>query len=576
MGQLDRLSALDATFLHQERESSHMHIGGVGVFDGPCPSLDEFIEHLDARLSGLPRYRQKLMFGRLGPRWVDDDAFDLRYHVRSAALPSPAGDAELSTFVALVAGQRLDRSRPLWEAWLVEAGPAHFALVFKSHHAMVDGVSNFDLATVLLDLEPNGVGGRPAATEPAGAAGVDVAGSPGRSGLSIAGAWSPLPAPSRGDLLFAEARDAVDTGLGLAGRALGAALRPDRAVREAVEVGKGVGELAWAAMNPAPETPLNVEIGPHRRYAVVHQSLSDYKAVKNAFGGTVNDVVLAVVAGSLRRWLLAHDVDVEGLELRALVPVSVRGEESHGSLGNQLSMLRAPLPVYMADPVAALGVVREAMRGIKESRQAVAASQLTSAASIAPPGVLAQASRLQFSTRLFNLLVTNIPGPQIPLYLLGRRVSSLYPLPFLAEHHGLAVAIISYDGQIEYGLLGDYNALGDLDLIADGIEASLEELVAAAAASSAVRRSRASRGPGSAVGAETVARAKVPVSAAKPATKRRAPPAKQSAGPKQGAPQASPEVENPELAPSDVPLMGSTTRRRSGPGSDMRAKRHSS
>jgi diacylglycerol O-acyltransferase len=545
MGQLDRLSALDASFLHQERESSHMHIGGVAVFDGPAPSLDEFIDHLEARIGGLPRYRQKLTHGPLGPRWVDDAGFDLRFHVRAAALPSPAGDAELSAFVSQVAGQRLDRRRPLWEAWLVEAGPSHFALVFKSHHAMVDGVSNFDLATVLLDLEPVG-----------GAAGF---------GHSSTGGWSPQPAPSRLDLLAADARDAVDSGLGLAGRALGAALRPDRTAREAVELAQGVGELMWAGLNPAPANPLNVEIGPHRRYEVVHQALAEYKTVKDTFGGTVNDVVLTVVAGALRRWLLSRDEPVDGLELRALVPVSVRGKGSEGTLGNQLTALRAPLPVYLPDPVACLGIVREAMRGIKESRQAVTASTLASTLEMAPPGVLAQASRLQFSTRLVNLLVTNVPGPQFPLYLLGRRASSLYPLPFLAEHHGLAVAIISYDGLVEYGLLGDYAALPDLGVIAEGIEATLEELLAAAAATVAVKSARRRRrsGVASAGGAPAGDASAGPASAGLASAE------DASAGDPAG------DVE-PTADVTATPLMGSTTQRRSGPGSDMRAKRRTS
>jgi diacylglycerol O-acyltransferase len=297
-------------------------------------------------------------------------------------------------------------------------------------------------------------------------------------------------------------------------------------VRGAIEVARGIGELAFAALDPAPSTPLNVEIGPHRRYAVVHQELADYKTVKDTFGATVNDVVLTVVAGALRRWFLSRGLAVDGLELRALVPVSVRGADSQGSLGNQLSMFRAPLPVSIADPAACVGVVRDAMGVLKDSRQAVAASTLAAAAEVAPPGVLAQASRLQFSTRLFNLLVTNVPGPQFPLYLLGRRAESLYPLPFLAEHHGLAVAIISYDGLVEYGLLADYDALPDLSVIAEGIEATLDELVAAAAASTAVQQTRRRR-----------------------------------SGFEDSAP-----------APSDVPLMGSTTKRRNGPGSDMRAR----
>jgi diacylglycerol O-acyltransferase len=545
MGQLDRLSALDASFLHQERESAHMHIGGVGVFDGPSPSLDEFLAHLDARIGGLPRYRQKLAFTRLGPRWVDDPDFDLRYHVRAAALPGAAGDAELSEFVAQVASQRLDRRRPLWEAWLVEAGPAHFALVFKSHHAMVDGVSNFDLATVLLDLEPGG-----------GAAG-GLRGFPG-DGHGSPDGWSPHSAPTRLDLVTADARDAVGSGLGLAGRAVGAALSPRRTVRDAVEVAQGVGELAWAALNPAPSTPLNVDIGAHRRFAVAHQQLAEYKTVKSCFGATVNDVVLTVVTGALRRWLLSRDQPVDGLELRALVPVSVRGTAGQGQLGNQLSMFRAPLPVSIADPAACLGIVRDAMQDPKSSRQAVGASTLAAAAEVAPPGVLAQASRLQFSTRLFNLLVTNIPGPQFPLYLLGRRVESLYPLPFLAEGHGLAVAIISYDGRVEYGLLADYDALPDLAVIAEGIDATLEELLAAAAASTAVRQTRRARSGRSGSGESG------------------------GSGGTQGAGGSAPDQPGPEGtgggdgAPADVPLMGSTTKRRSGPGSDMRARHRNS
>ncbi|HET9074570.1 MAG TPA: wax ester/triacylglycerol synthase family O-acyltransferase [Solirubrobacteraceae bacterium] len=557
MAQLDRLSATDASFLHQERESSHMHIGGAAVFAGPAPSLEEFLAHLEVRLAGLPRYRQKLAFGTLGPRWVDDPNFDLRFHVRAAALPSPAGDAELAVFIAQVAGQRLDRHRPLWECWLVEAGPEHFALVFKSHHAMVDGVSNFDLATVLLDLEPGGA-----------ASGF---------GLGSSGGWSPRSAPTRRDLLVADARDAAGLGLGLAGRALGAALRPGRAVREAVEIAQGVGEFAWAALNPAPATPLNVEIGPHRRYALVHQQLADYKTVKDTFGGTVNDVVLTVVSGALRRWFVARDEPVEELELRALVPVSVRGSDEHGTMGNRLTLFRAPLPLGVEDPVAALGVVRGAMQDLKDSRQAVGAASLAAAAQIAPPGVLAQASRLQFSTRLFNLLVTNIPGPQFPLYLLGRRAEAMYPLPFLAEHHGLAVAIISYDGGLEYGLLGDYAALADLDVIAEGIEATLEELLAAAAAAAAVRRTRRAR-PATRAGRPR--RAAAPRLAAPsetaappaPGSEAPAPPEPDAAAPSEpdGAAPSEPDAAAPRL--TETPLMASTTRRGRGPASDMRAR----
>ena len=229
----------------------------------------------------------------------------------------------------------------------------------------------------------------------------------------------------------------------------------------------------WAGLNPAPETPLNVEIGPHRRYAVVRHQLADYKTIKNAFGGTVNDVVLTVVSGALARWLESRGVRTEGLEMRALVPVSVRNDSHRGTLGNKLTVMRGPLPVYIHDAVPRLRFVRRAMDGLKGSKQAVGAATLTAVNQLVPPTILAEASRLNFSTRLFNLLVTNIPGPQVPLYVLGRRLEDLFPLAFLPRNHALAVAIMSYNGGIDYGLLGDYDALPDIDVIADGIDASL-------------------------------------------------------------------------------------------------------
>ena len=249
-----------------------------------------------------------------------------------------------------------------------------------------------------------------------------------------------------------------------------------RSLRDAAE---GVGELVWAALNPAPETPLNVPIGPHRRFRVVRQQLADYKTVKNSFGGTVNDVLLTVVAGALGDWLRSRGIRTDGVEMRALVPVSVRTKDDHNKLGNRLTVMRGPLPVYIQDPVARLHVVSRAMDDLKRSKQAVGASTLVAVNDIAPPAVLAQASRLQFSTRLFNLLVTNVPGPQVPLYILGNKLQDLFPLAFLPNGHALAVAIMSYDGRVEYGLLGDFDALPDIDVIVEGIDAALAELIAA-------------------------------------------------------------------------------------------------
>ena len=303
--------------------------------------------------------------------------------------------------------------------------------------------------------------------------------------------WRPEPEPSPAQLVLAGARGMVTTTAELVARAIGAATRPTTSLNLLRDAAEGLGELVWAGLNPAPETPLNVEIGPHRRYAVVRQQLADYKEVKDALGGTVNDVVLTVVSGALAEWLHSRGIRTEGLEMRALVPVSVRTKAQRNSLGNQLTVMRGPLPVYIEDPVARLRFVREAMDGLKESKQAVGAATLAAVNSLAPPTVLAQASRLNFSTRLFNLLVTNIPGPQVPLYVLGRELQDLFPLAFLPQHHALAIAIMSYNGGLDYGLLGDYDAMPDIDLVAEGIEASLAQLLAAAREASGGRARRA-------------------------------------------------------------------------------------
>jgi WS/DGAT/MGAT family acyltransferase len=288
---------------------------------------------------------------------------------------------------------------------------------------------------------------------------------------------------------MAAARGTALAATGVALKTAAAVSQPARSAELLRDAAEGVGEIVWAALNPAPETPLNVPIGPHRRFTVVRHTLADYRLVKNELGGTVNDVLLTVVSGALGTWLRTRGVRTDGVEMRALVPVSVRTSDEHGELGNRLTVMRGPLPVYVDDPVARLGVVRAAMDDLKRSKQAVGASTLVAVNDIAPPAVLAQASRLQFSTRLFNLLVTNIPGPQVPLYILGKKLQDLFPLAFLPDGHALAVAIMSYDGMIEYGLLADFDALPDLDVIAHGIDVALRTLVQAAANGSGPRLS---------------------------------------------------------------------------------------
>jgi diacylglycerol O-acyltransferase len=288
--------------------------------------------------------------------------------------------------------------------------------------------------------------------------------------------WVPNPEPSSASLLARNVEGLVATPLRLARRIETAVLHPRPAVREAAEAAEAVGEVAWALANPAPEVPLNTEIGSHRRFEWVRAELGTFKRIKNALGGTVNDVVLAVVAGALRRWLNSRGVRTEGLELRALVPVSIRAEDEHGRLGNRVVAVRGPLPVYIADPVRRLQAVCEAMQGVKSSKQALGAEVISRFNDFAPPTLLAQASRLNFSTRLFNLIVTNVPGPQIPLYILGRELEDVFPVAFLPENHALAVAIMSYNGGIDFGLLADYDVMPDVDVIAAGITESIEEL----------------------------------------------------------------------------------------------------
>jgi diacylglycerol O-acyltransferase len=487
-GHLERLTAVDASFLAQEGQESHMHVGALLVFDGEAPDYDELADQIRGRLHLVPRYRQKLVIPPLEtgrPLWADDPSFNLEYHLRHTALPQPGTEDQLMRLAARIFSQQLDRSKPLWETWLVEGLEAsasgersdgeraardrkgsargrRFALISKTHHALVDGVAGVDLATVLFDLSPDPPAPDGDALDP----------------------WEPSREPGAADLVAAGLRGFVRTGLDLATRAVGAAVRPGTSLRMARDAAEGIGEIVWAGLNPAPETPLNIEIGPHRRYAVVRQRLADYKQVKDALGGTVNDVVLTVVSGALASWLGSRGVRTEGLEMRALVPVSIRTADQSGALGNRIAAMRGPLPVYVRDPVARLDVVKREMTGLKESKQALGAEVLASVESLAPPTILAQASRLNFSTRLFNLIVTNVPGPQFPLYLLGRRLHDLFPIAFLPTDHALAVAIMSYDGGIEYGLLADYDALPDVERIATGIDEALDELKAAAARAS--------------------------------------------------------------------------------------------
>jgi diacylglycerol O-acyltransferase len=459
---LDRLSSTDVSFLTNESSSSHMHVGAIMIFEGPTPSYEDLLDHIQSRHHLVPRFRQKLAYppaqtGR--PFWVDDPNLNLEYHVRHSALPAPGSEDQLRRMAARVFSQQLDRSKPLWELWLVQGLTRNrFALLTKTHHAVVDGVSGVDIATVLFDLNP--VPEPPPSDD----------------------AWAPQPEPSSVTLLAKGVEDVARAPVRAVRRLEHAVQHPESAVKQVRDAVEAVSEVGWNFANPAPKVPLNVEIGSHRRFAWVRSDLDRFKRVKDALGGTVNDVVLAVVAGALREWLRGRGIRTEGLELRAQVPVSIRASDERGQLGNRLAVMRAPLPVYIADPVRRLEAVSQAMKGLKQSKQALGAEVISRFNDFAPPTLLAQAARINFSTRLFNLTVTNVPGPQVPLYVLGRELEDIFPIGFLPPNQALFVAIMSYNGGINFGLLADYDSMDDVDVIASGIETAIAELVDAAAA----------------------------------------------------------------------------------------------
>jgi diacylglycerol O-acyltransferase / wax synthase len=469
MANPDRLSGLDASFLALEDAGAHMHVGSCILFEGEAPDYGDFVAQLDSRLHLVPRYRQKLAFPPLTqarPVWVDDPHFNLRYHVRHTALPEPASLEQLRNLTGRVLAQRLDRTKPLWEIWLVQRVEGErFALVTKTHHCLVDGVSGVDIATVLFDLEA--APAPPPEPPPA---------------------WIPRPEPSAAELMADALAERASTPFQFARAAADALTSPERAAAQVGRAVSGLGAVVAAGLQGAPASPYNVKIGPHRRFAWVDGDLAHFKAIKAALGGTVNDVVLSVVAGALRAHMQANGHDVDGIELKAMVPMSVRAEMERGALGNRVTAMYAPLPVHAADPVERFSIVHEAMKGLKESGQAVGAELITQLAGFAPPTVLSQASRLQSQQRVFNIVVTNVPGPQFPLYMLGRRMLRLYPQVPLVRNTALGIAIMSYDGTINFGLLGDYDALPDLDALAAALRDAIAELAAAAGVARAPRQ----------------------------------------------------------------------------------------
>ena len=478
---MDRMSPLDALFLDVEDDISHMHIGSCAVMEGPAPPFDDLVALTASKLPMLVRYRQvvRMLPGRIGrPVWVDDPHFNLAYHVRHTALPSPGDESTLSRLVGRLMSQPLDRRRPLWEMWVVECLTAgRWAIVSKVHHCMVDGISGTDLMATLLDTVAET---RVPSVEP----------------------WAPRREPSSLELVRDAVEDVVSSPATTLRVVLDAAHAPRRALSRVADVLDGLRDYGTRLAVPPPLLSIEGTIGPHRRWAAARCSLDDVKAIRSAFGGSVNDVVLAVITGAFRAVLIERGDDVDRVvdgrpvTLRSLVPVSSRPPDDHRP-NNQVTAILADLPVGIADPVARLRSMTQQMAALKSSHQPVAGVAVQAAAELAPPALLSASLRAVASMararpqRRVNTVTTNVPGPQYPLYALGRRMLEYLPFVPLSQGVRIGVAILSYDGHVAFGVTGDYDTVPDVDAMADHIEEGVAELVALATAAEQEARSPA-------------------------------------------------------------------------------------
>jgi diacylglycerol O-acyltransferase len=459
----DRLNPLDVSFLYLEGRTTPMHVGGLAVFEPPSEGFDyeTLVDLIEHRISLVPRYRQKVRSipGHLAnPVWVDDSDFDLGYHVRRSALPRPGSDEQLRELAARVQSRALDRNRPLWEMYLVEGlAGGRFAVIHKTHHAMVDGISAVDIAQVILDTTP----------------------VPRQIPEDL---WMPRPEPGSASLLIDAVTDLIRRPTAVADTVrIGLADARNVASQVSTAV-TGVLSAARIVARPAPDSPLNSAIGSQRRFAVARTELEDYKEVRKYRGGTVNDVVLATVAGAIRGWLLSRGEPVTpSTTVRAMVPVSIRGDSDSGQPGNRVSSYLVDLPVGEPNPMVRLSQVSYAMKAHKESGQSVGAEALVALSGFAPPTLHALGARAasSFTRRLFNVVITNVPGPQFPMYASGARMLEMFPVIPLAAGQAVSIGLTSYDGGVFFGLNADRDAMHDVDVLGSLIEESLAELIAA-------------------------------------------------------------------------------------------------
>jgi diacylglycerol O-acyltransferase / wax synthase len=460
---MQRLGPQDASFLYLETRSVHQHVGSVTVLD-PATAPARRLTYADvarvigSRLHLVPRFRQRVVFPPLAvgrPVWVDDPGFDLDFHIRKAGLPAPGSRKDLAEYVQRVISRPLDRTKPLWEAYVIEGLEDDLvAVLTKVHHAMVDGVSAIDIATVLLDFTP----------EPQ---------------MLTSPPWRPRPAPAPAELFVDSLRDTVAHPLvGLAGTIRAGLATPQRLASDMGQTLGGIVGVLERGM--APPSPFNRKVGPNRRFAMIEAPVSTFKDVKRALGGTVNDVILAAVAGAMARLFRLRKLPVRGRSLRAMIPVSVRPKSERMAMGNQVSAIFVDLPIGPMGAARRLRLISEATKDIKESNQAMGAEFLMNIGTWAPPTLHALAARLAVRTRLINLVVSNVPGPQMPLYIAGARVLASYPTMPLAEEMGLAIATTSLAGTMAFGITADWDSVPDIDALASALEESIQELQKAA------------------------------------------------------------------------------------------------
>ena len=439
-----------------------MHVGAVSVLEG-APffdadgqfRIDEVRDLVLSRLPLLPRFRRRLMavpYEQGRPIWVDDDRFDITYHVRHTALPRPGTWEQLVALTTRIQEGLLDRERPLWEIWMVEGVEGgKVALLQKTHHALIDGVSGVDVATLLLDMDRD-------FTPP------------------VVAEWKPEPAPTASQLLLDTLHERVTEPAEIV-RSVRSMLRgPRRAIERAREITQSMSTMVTRDAI-APRTSINALTGRHRRLAVVRIPLGDVKAIRKGLGGTVNDVMLAGVSGGLRRLFLHRADDTEDLQLRVLCPVSVRSEDQHGALGNKVSAMFVNLPVDNRPAVERLQAISVQTADLKERRQAVGAEMLLGMTEYVAPTLMSLAARVVHRQPFFNLIVTNVPGPQQPLYLMGARLLEAFPIVPLTRNLSVVVGILSYDGTLHFGLWGDRDACADIEVLGRGIEDAFTELL---------------------------------------------------------------------------------------------------